>query len=106
MTITYKPVNRYTRAGKNGKQICCPECREWLTIYHFSWSALTCHQCNRNVKRSEWWVSSDPSKFSKRVTLCNPKVKYYIDKDSIGEVTENGWRLDGKYSPNSINSHF
>ena len=58
------------------------------------------------IEKENWWVSSNPQKFSKRITLCNPKVKYYIDKNSIGEVTENGWRLDGKYSPNSINSHF
>ena len=99
-------LKKYAKAGKYGKDLFCPYCNHQHRVYHFSWSALTCHQCNRNVKRSEWWVSSDPSKFSKRVTLCNPKVKYYIDKDSIGEVTENGWRLDGKYSPNSINSHF
>ena len=28
-------ANRYTKAGKNGKQILCPECREWGTVYHF-----------------------------------------------------------------------
>ena len=38
----FSNVNRYTRAGNNGKQICCPECREWSTVYHFSWSALGC----------------------------------------------------------------
>ena len=77
-----------------------------MCIRDSSWSALVCHHCNRTIEKLDWWVSSDPTKFSKRVTLCNPKVKYYIDKNSIGEVTENGWRLDAKYSPNSINSHF
>ena len=101
-----KNVNRYTRAGRNGKLITCPKCKESAPVFHFAWSALTCHQCNRSVEKLDWWVSSNPSKFSKRITLCNPKVKYYIDKNSIGEVTENGWRLDGKYSPNTINSHF
>ena len=99
-------LKKYAKAGKYGKDLFCPYCNHQHRVYHFSWTSLTCHQCNRNVKRSEWWVSSNPQKFSKRVTLCNPKVKYYIDKDSIGEVTENGWRLDGKYSPNTINSHF
>ena len=41
----FSNVNRYTRAGKNGKQICCPKCREWSTVYHFSWSALGCQSC-------------------------------------------------------------
>ena len=99
-------LKKYAKAGKYGKDLYCPYCNKQHTVYNFSWTSLTCQRCNRNVKRSEWWVSSNPQKFSKRITLCNPKVKYYIDKDSIGEVTENGWRLDGKYSPNSINSHF
>ena len=99
-------LKKYAKAGKYGKDLFCPYCNHQHRVYHFSWTTLTCQQCNRSVKRSEWWVSSNPQKFSKRVTLCNPKVKYYIDKNSIGEVTENGWRLDGKYSPNSINSHF
>ena len=49
-------VNRYTRGGKNGKQICCPECREWCTIYHFSWSSLTCINCREDVKKEDWIV--------------------------------------------------
>ena len=99
-------LKKYAKAGKYGKDLFCPYCNHQHRVYHFSWTSLVCHQCNRNVKRSEWWVSSDPSKFSKRLTLCNPKVKYYVDKNSIGEVSHNGQVLDAKYSPNSINSHF
>ena len=43
------------------------------------------------VDKYDWWVSSNPTKFSKRLTLCDPKVKYYVDKDSSDKV---------------INSHF
>ena len=52
----FSNVNRYTRAGKNGKQICCPECREWGTVYHFSWSALTCQSCKESVNKEDWIV--------------------------------------------------
>ena len=99
-------LKKTARAGSWGKDIFCPHCNHQHRVFHFSWTSLTCHQCNRNVKRSEWWVSSDPSKFSKRLTLCNPKVKYFIDKNSVDEVSYSGQRLDAKYSPNSINSHF
>ena len=105
-TISFKPITNRARAGKWGKHIMCPNCKSISKVYHFSWSALVCHHCNRTIEKLDWWVSSNPQKFSKRVTLCNPKVKYYIDKNSIGEVTDNGQRLDAKYSPNSINSHF
>ena len=57
MTTSYfTTVNRYTRAGKNGKDILCPECREWGTVYHFSWSALVCQSCKESVNKEEWIV--------------------------------------------------
>ena len=31
-----KKVNRYTRAGNNGKVIVCPECNHHQEVYHFS----------------------------------------------------------------------
>ena len=52
----FSNVNRYTRAGKNGKQICCPECREWSTVYHFCWSALRCINCKEDVNKEDWIV--------------------------------------------------
>ena len=52
----FSNVNRYTRAGKNGKQILCPECREWGTVYHFSWSTLTCQSCKEDVNKEDWIV--------------------------------------------------
>ena len=99
-------LKKTARAGKYGKDLFCPHCNHKHTVYHFSWSALGCQKCKRMVAKLDWWVSSDPSKFSKRITLCNPKVKYYIDKNSVGEIADNGQVLDAKYSPNSIHSHF
>ena len=52
----FSNVNRYTRAGKNGKQILCPECREWSTVYHFSWSTLRCIHCEEDVNKEYFIV--------------------------------------------------
>ena len=50
----FSNVNRYTRAGKNGKDILCPECRTWGTVYHFAWSALGCTHCNEMIDKEDW----------------------------------------------------
>ncbi len=49
-------VNRYTRAGKNGKQIVCPDCKSTHTVYHFSFYALGCQSCHSIVPKYEWGV--------------------------------------------------
>ena len=47
-------VTKYTRAGKNGKQIVCPECDNIRTVYHFNFSGLTCPQCKQSVDKYSW----------------------------------------------------
>ena len=54
----FSNVNRYTRAGNNGKQICCPECREWSTVYHFAWSALGCTHCGEMINKEDYIVEA------------------------------------------------
>ena len=49
-------VTRYTRAGKNGKQIVCPECGSIRRIYHFNFSGLVCPQCKQSVDKYSWKV--------------------------------------------------
>ena len=49
-------VTKYTRAGKNGKQIVCPECRSIRTVYHFNFSGLTCPECKESVDKYAWEV--------------------------------------------------
>ena len=49
-------VTRYTRAGKNGKQIVCPECDNIRTVYHFNFTGLTCPQCKQSVDKYSWKV--------------------------------------------------
>ena len=59
MTKTYlSNVNRYTRGGKNGKQLKCPKCQSVRTIYHFSWSGLTCPECKESIDKYDWLVET------------------------------------------------
>jgi len=53
LTIS-KKVNRYTRAGQLGKFIVCPKCNQGKTVFHFSWSALSCQHCDAIVEKNEW----------------------------------------------------
>ena len=53
---TNSNVTRYTRGGKNGKQLVCPECSNIIRIYHFSFSGLTCPQCKQSVAKYDWKV--------------------------------------------------
>lgn len=48
-------VNRYTRAGRDGREIECP-CGWRGRVYHFAWSALGCQECNEMVAKGEWLV--------------------------------------------------
>ena len=58
MTITFKPVNRYTRAGYSGKQIKCPNCQSVRRVYHFNFSGLTCPECKESIDKSDWLVET------------------------------------------------
>ena len=49
-------VTRYTRGGKNGKQLVCPECDNIIRIYHFNFSGLVCPQCKQSVDKYDWKV--------------------------------------------------
>ena len=53
---SFKYVNRYTRAGKNGKTIECPKCILSARVYHFSWSALVCQSCKESINKEEWII--------------------------------------------------
>ena len=49
-------VTKYTRAGKYGKQIVCPECESIRRVYHFNFSGLTCPECKQSVDKYSWKV--------------------------------------------------
>ena len=55
-SINNSCVTRYTRGGKNGKQLVCPECDNIIRIYHFSFSGLTCPKCKQSVDKYRWKV--------------------------------------------------
>ena len=59
-TLTRK-VNKDSRAyrGKytteiHGRPIVCPECNKVATVYHFSWSALSCQHCDTMIDKYDW----------------------------------------------------
>ena len=56
-------VTRYTRGGKYGKQIVCPECDNIIRVYHFSFSGLTCPKCNQSVDKYNWKVRTIQDRF-------------------------------------------
>jgi len=47
-------VNKYTRAGVNGKWIKCPNCSQTNKVFHFSWSALVCQCCRDSINKPDW----------------------------------------------------
>ena len=55
-SINNSYVTKYTRGGKYGKQIVCPECDNIRTVYHFNFSGLTCPQCKQSVAKYDWKV--------------------------------------------------
>jgi len=52
--VEVKMVNKYTRAGRNGKNIRCSKCKHIDTVYHFSWGTIVCNNCKAEVKKEEW----------------------------------------------------
>ena len=51
---TCRKVNRYSRAGWDGKFIICPHCDQGNFVYHFSWSALGCQHCDTMIDKYDW----------------------------------------------------
>ena len=50
-------VNRYTRAGRNGKFIYCPACGSRRRMYHFSWFAIMCRKCDQARGKYTWQLN-------------------------------------------------
>ena len=55
-SINNSCVTKYTRGGKYGKQLVCPECDNIIRVYHFSFSGLTCPKCKQSVDKYSWKV--------------------------------------------------
>ena len=56
-------VTKYTKGGKYGKQLVCPECDNIIRIYHFSFSGLTCPKCKQSVDKYRWKVRTIQDRF-------------------------------------------
>ena len=56
ISINNSYVTKYTRGGKYGKQLVCPECDNIIRVYHFSFSGLTCPKCKQSVDKYRWKV--------------------------------------------------
>ena len=55
-TISFKPITKRARCGKRGKHIMCPNCKSISKVYHFSWSALVCQQCDKQIDKLHWSI--------------------------------------------------
>jgi len=51
-----KPVPKWTRAGREGKEIWCPVCGGSTIVHHFSWHSLVCPHCRETVDKYSWLV--------------------------------------------------
>ena len=56
ISINNSCVTKYTKGGKYGKQLVCPECDNIIRIYHFNFSGLTCPKCKQSVDKYRWKV--------------------------------------------------
>jgi len=91
--IKYKmKLKKYQKAGKYGRYIYCPYCNQEHKVYSLSWYRLICMNCEREVKKSEWWTRCNASKLSKRVALINPKVKSYVPNDRLHYGKDSIWQ--------------
>ena len=62
-SINNSCVTKYTRGGKYGKQLVCPDCDNIIRVYHFSFSGLTCPKCKQSVDKYRWKVRTIQDRF-------------------------------------------
>jgi len=63
-------VSKYTRAGRNGREIVCPNCNDKHKVSHFSWTALTCMDCGKDIDKWEWTVAlTDKEKYTGKTSI-------------------------------------
>lgn len=52
----FKKVDKHTRAGKNGKLIMCPYCKNIERVYHFAWCAIVYLKCKEVIDKYDCYV--------------------------------------------------
>ena len=55
-TMNFTQIKPSTRTGRNGKMIQCPNCGHIGRVYHLSWSALSCVECDRMIDKYDWAI--------------------------------------------------
>jgi len=80
-------VSKYTRAGNNGREIVCPNCNDKHKVSHFSWTALTCMDCGKDINKEEWTVAlTDKEKYTgKTDTWGNGFIRREVNTKMIHE---------------------
>ena len=74
-------VTRYTRGGKYGKQLVCPECDNIQTVYHFAWSGLQCLSCKQSVDKYRWKVRTIQDRLGPDSNNQDPfSTHYYLNQ--------------------------
>ena len=54
-TVNWVPVDKHTRAPAEGQRaIKCPHCETIGFVGHFSWTALSCMNCDEMVEKTDW----------------------------------------------------
>ena len=63
-------VSKYTRAGKKGRAIVCPNCNAKHKVSHFSWTVLTCMSCFKDIDKEDWTVAlTDKEKYTGKTSI-------------------------------------
>ena len=74
-------VTKYTRGGKYGKQLVCPECDNIIRVYHFSFSGLTCPKCKQSVDKYSWKVRTIQDRLGPDSNNQDPfSTHYYLNQ--------------------------
>ena len=55
-TVSFAPVTKHSRCGNRGKHIMCPNCTSITKVYHLSWSAIVCQQCDKAIDKLHWSI--------------------------------------------------
>ena len=80
-SINNSCVTRYTRGGKYGKQLVCPECDNIIRVYHFSFSGLTCPKCKQSVDKYRWKVRTIQDRLGPDSNNQDPfSTHYYLNQ--------------------------
>ncbi|MCK5600622.1 hypothetical protein KAR91_02065 [Candidatus Pacearchaeota archaeon] len=102
-----KNVTKHTKAGKKGKGITCPHCKNERTVYHFSWQNMICQECGATVNKTEFLLlehedisrRGGSAKTKKKTAACRknaskPRTKTYHEGDIVKYIGKGFIRFD------------